>query len=426
MKALLKFRFNQENNDCRSLICLISIILFCLQIIYWIFFYNPLLGNNTSPNFSYNFLLFENVSREYNITNNSVKIVSDNETFYLNKLKNYLTNFEKIKNVEIYNNSKELYELLKKSYHLSNLTIQLDIKKKDSIEEINFLFKIWELKKRKIKKSSNDFYITINYDDKIESLEKIKKFIKYQKIITNFITFINNNTNINYPKLNVAVESSQFINVPNEKLYKTKDKNKLWIILFSFWMILMIVWDYLSMFNERDRNFIGLLYRYGIKAYQNIISLFIYYSYCLYFFCIFEFLIFEKIYFDLSYFSIILCFIAIFFFIIQHFFFILFLYHLFRNKNVSGYCLLVMLLINIIFIISNGFHFFTSNINFFIMMMPNIWLIMILLNIMKINYFQTFSWDLLKMYDFEEFTYFQYIKYSIIPTIIYIVLTIIT
>ena len=426
MKALLKFRFNQENNDCRSLICLISIILFCLQIIYWIFFYNPLLGNNTSPNFSYNFLLFENVSREYNITNNSVKIVSDNETFYLNKLKNYLTNFEKIKNVEIYNNSKELYELLKKSYHLSNLTIQLDIKKKDSIEEINFLFKIWELKKRKIKKSSNDFYITINYDDKIKSLEKIKKFIKYQKIITNFITFMNNNSNINYPKLNVAVESSQFINVPNEKLYKTKDKNQSWIILFSFWMILMIVWDYLSMFNERDSNFIGLLYRYGIKAYQNIISLFIYYSYCLYFFCIFEFLIFEKIYFDLSYFSIILCFIAIFFFIIQHFFFILFLYHLFRNKDVSGYCLLVMLLINIIFFISNGFHFFTSNINFFIMMMPNIWLIMILLNIMKINYFQTFSWDLLKMYDFEEFTYFQYIKYSIIPTIIYIVLTIIT
>ena len=53
------------------------------------------------------------------------------------------------------------------------------------------------------------------------------------------------------------------------------------------------------------------------------------------------------------------------------------------------------------------------------MMFPNIWFLMLLFNIMKINYFQPFYWYLLKMNDFEEYNYLYYIIYSIISTIIY-------
>ena len=417
MMAFLKLMIHE---NCCDLIIIILGGLFILQVFFWLFIVNnPLLGKNTSPNFSYNFSLFENVYRNNSYNLKNVRIVSDNKTFYINKLQKFLINVENITLVEIYNNSKYLYDLLKKSYdNFTDLTIQLDIREKNKTEEINFLFKIWELEKRKIKKSSNEFYITLNYKDKNESLEKIKNFTKYQQIVSNFITYIKRNSQINNPK--VIVESSQFINVPNEKLYETNNKNKKWIIFFSFYIILLILGNYEDIFKERKNNLINLLY--GIKSYQNFISLFISYSYMSLFYGIFEFFIFEKIYFDLSYSSIILCFIAIIFFFIQSFFFNLFFYNLFRKINVSDYLLFFMLLINIIFIISNGFYFFTSYFDFFLIMIPNIWFIMIFLNIMKINYFQSFSWDLLKMNDFEEYSYIDYIKYSIIFTSFYIFL----
>jgi hypothetical protein len=45
---------------------------------------------------------------------------------------------------------------------------------------------------------------------------------------------------------------------------------------------------------------------------------------------------------------------------------------------------------------------------------------------MEINYFETFSLELLKMNGFEEFNYIDYIKYSIISTIVYFILIILT
>ena len=434
MKSLIKFRINQVSNYCYSIILIIFILLLFL---YWIFiFSNPLLGKNTSPNFSYNYSLFENSPRKYNITKNYVRIVSDNNKNYLNELKNFLINVENITHVEVYNNSTELYDVLKKSYsseNLTNLTIQLDIKnitiqseiKNETREEINFHYKMWELIKSTINKTSNEFYISLNYDDKIKSLEKIKIFANYQKIITNFITYLKHKTSPNN-NLKVIVESSQFINAPNEKLYQTSDKNKRWIFIFSLWIIVITSMIYSQLFEERKNNFIDYLYRNGIKAYQNYISLLIFFSYFLFFYGISEFLILEWWCFNLTISSLILCFIAIFFFIIQTFLFNLFLYNLFRKRNIEDYLLVVMVLIYIIFIISNGFNFYTSDINKVFMIFPNICFIIVLLNIRRINYFQNFSFDLLDMNDLEEFKYFYYLRFSIILIIIYLGLILFT
>ena len=429
MRTLLKLRINQHFKDCCEILIIIFGVSFILLIYYFFFiFNNSLLGKDKTTNFIHSFSLFENVYHNYNITKNYVRIVSDNNTLYVNKLQKFLTEVEKIKHVEIYNNSKDLYELLKKSYYSeknsTSLTIQLDIKKNNDIEEINFLFKIWELTKKKIKKSKNEFYITLNCENKYKSLERIKIFANYQKIITNFITYIKSNSKNN--NLKVIVESSQFINVPDEKLYETKNKNKTWIILFSLWISIMIVANYNGLYNERKTNSIDLLYKFGIKSYQNIISLFIICSFFIFFYGIFEFLIFEKIFFDFTFMSIILSLIAIFFFLIQNFIFVLVFDNLFRKNDFTNHLFFFMLLINIIFFITNGFNFSTSNLNRIILIIPNIWFIMIFFNIMEINYFETFSLELLKMNGFEEFNYIDYIKYSIISTIVYFILIILT
>ena len=85
-----------------------------------------------------------------------------------------------------------------------------------------------------------------------------------------------------------------------KKLYQTKDKIKTWIFIFAFW-ILITSRIYSTMFAEWKNNFIDFLYRNGIKAYQNYISLFIYFSYFLFFYAVFEFLVFKWWCFNLNF-----------------------------------------------------------------------------------------------------------------------------
>ena len=116
----------------------------------------------------------------------------------------------------------------------------------------------------KVEKSSNEFYITLNIEDKNKTLEKINTFSYYQKVITNFITYIKNTSKINNPK--VLVETSQFINVPEENLYKTKNKNKIWIIIFTFLIIIFYLEYKILLIKYKDHLFI--YHKYAIKSYQ--------------------------------------------------------------------------------------------------------------------------------------------------------------
>jgi len=54
-------------------------------------------------NYIYNYSLFDKIDYNYQINKNYVRIVSDNDTYYLEELKYFLINIEKIKNVEVYN-----------------------------------------------------------------------------------------------------------------------------------------------------------------------------------------------------------------------------------------------------------------------------------------------------------------------------------
>jgi len=84
-------------------------ILFYYQLFFWIFFHTnrtlskeDILYQNFS-NYIYNYSLFEKIDYNYQINKNYVRIVSDNDTYYLEELKYFLINIEKIKNVEVYN-----------------------------------------------------------------------------------------------------------------------------------------------------------------------------------------------------------------------------------------------------------------------------------------------------------------------------------
>jgi len=169
--------------------------------------------------------------------------------------------------------------MLKKSNenddNFTNFTIQLDVKNINGKEEIDFKFKIWELIDNKVEKSSNEFYITLNIEDKNQTLEKINTFSYYQKVITNFITYIKNTSKINNPK--VLVETSQFINVPEENLYKTKNKNKIWIMIFTFLIIIFYLEYKILLIEYNDHLFI--YHKYAIKSYQ------INFFYCTFLYC---------------------------------------------------------------------------------------------------------------------------------------------
>ena len=94
-------------------------------------------------------------------------------------------------------------------------------------------------------------------------------------MITNFITYIKNTSKINNPK--VLVETSQFINVPEENLYKTKNKNKIWIMIFTFLIIIFYLEYKILLIEYNDHLFI--YHKYAIKSYQ------INFFYCTFLYC---------------------------------------------------------------------------------------------------------------------------------------------
>ena len=358
-----------------------------------------------------NYYLFSKNTSKLLYVNGIIGIISGKNKDFTNVLLQFLKENKIVKEVKIFNSTKELSHYLK-SKEYENLKLDMNyiieiLNKNDSENEIEVKFEMKGLKYNSIKESSHKLNILEDSTKKIKAFKKVIRFSEHHEIITNFLRY--------YTKIsiNTKIGSGQFIN----NLTHVLDHS----ILTSFSILLIYLqfqffYFHTQIINEKSKYYKELFLREGITIKQYYISWF--FVYLLYYSipCL------VTIYYSLMYFKnlnpfIVLSVIILYFF--NSFLLILFVHLIFHKKEIIYYIYAMIILFIIVFYnTENGL---SKNLIIFLMIIPDIGLLITIKHLIRINALSQFSWEIFTMNYINEFSIFFNLTYSFILMFLFII-----
>ena len=359
----------------------------------------------------YKYSLFKKNTSNLLYVNGIIGIISGNNKDFTNELFQFLKESKIVKAVKIFNSTKELSHYLK-SKEYENLKIEMNYiieisNKNDSENEIEVKFGMKGLEHNSIKESSHKLNILEDNRKKINAFKKVIRFSEHQEIITNFLRYYTTRS------INTKIESGQFIN----NLTHFLDYSILTSFsILSIYLQMQFFGFHLQIINEKSKYYKELFLREGITIKQYYISWFfvflLYYSIpCL-----------VTIYYSLMYFKnlnsfIVLSVIILYFF--NSFLLIIFVHLVFKKKEIIYYIFAMIILSIIVFY--NTENNLSKSLIIFLMIIPDIGLLITIKHLIRINALSQFSWEIFTMNYINEFSIFFNLTYSFILMFLFII-----